>query len=73
MHSREDRLIGFAHAEKNFAVANEPKMFWEITGAHNQFLEGGRAGYLEGLNRFLARVEAAQERQPSEVRSQDRR
>jgi len=58
MHSREDGLIGFPHAEKNFAAANEPKMFWEITGEHNQFLEGDRARYVEGLNRFLLTTES---------------
>lgn len=73
MHSREDGLIGFAHAEKNFAVANEPKLLWEIGGGHNQFLEGDRAIYLEGLNKFLTRLEAAREQQPSEAKTEDRR
>jgi pimeloyl-ACP methyl ester carboxylesterase len=73
MHSRTDGLIGFPHAEKNFAVANEPKMLWEIGGGHNQFLEGDRALYLEGLNKFLARVEAARAQQPSEAKTEDRR
>jgi len=72
MHSREDGLISFSHAEKNFAAANEPKMFWEISGEHNQFLEGDRARYLEGLNKFLTRVEAARGQQPSEVKTEDR-
>ena len=31
MHSRADGLIGFHHAEQNFAAANDPKLFWEIT------------------------------------------
>ena len=57
MHSRTDGLIGFHHAERNFAAANEPKLFWEISGDHNEFLEDGRARYLEGLNRFLAALE----------------
>ena len=35
MHSRGDRLIRFHHAEQNFAAANEPKLFWELTGDHN--------------------------------------
>lgn len=73
MHSRADGLIGFPHAEKNFAVANEPKMFWEISGEHNQFLEGDRARYLEGLNKFLTRIETAGRQPPSEVRMEDRR
>src|SRR6185295_707516 len=42
MHSRSDSLISFAHGEKNFAVANEPKMFWELQGDHNDFLEVDR-------------------------------
>src|SRR5262245_25057382 len=73
MHSREDGLIGFAHAEKNFAAANEPKMLWEISGGHNQFLEGDRTLYLEGLNRFLSRLEAARQQQPSEAKTEERR
>ena len=72
MHSREDGLIGFPHAEKNFAAANEPKMMWEISGGHNQFLEGDRALYLEGLNKFLTRVVAVRG-QPSEATKEDRR
>ncbi len=73
MHSRTDGLIGFAHAERNFAAANEPKLLWEIAGGHNQFLEGDRARYLEGLNAFLIKVEAAWERQPSKVETEERR
>ena len=57
MHSRADGLIGFHHAEKNFAAANEPKLLWEIVGRHNDFLEAGRERYLDGLNQFLALLE----------------
>src|SRR5262249_13829319 len=35
MHSRGDKLIGFHHGEKNFALANDPKLFWELQGGHN--------------------------------------
>ncbi|HWI57461.1 MAG TPA: alpha/beta hydrolase, partial [Bacillota bacterium] len=35
MHSRTDDLIGFHHGEKNFALANDPKLFWELKGDHN--------------------------------------
>ena len=70
MHSREDGLIAFPHAENNFAVANERKMLWEISGAHNEFLEGDRARYLEGLNRFLRRLEATRGPQPSKTTAQ---
>ena len=52
-HSTEDDLIGFHHAERNFAAANSPKMFLRIKGTHNSVLEDGRQAYLEGLNLFL--------------------
>jgi hypothetical protein len=57
MHSRRDGLIGFHHAEENFAAAREPKMFWELEGDHNHTLEADRARYLQGLERFLSRLE----------------
>jgi pimeloyl-ACP methyl ester carboxylesterase len=56
-HSRADSLIGFHHAERNFAAAHEPRMMWEIGGDHNQFLESDRVRYVEGLNKFLALLE----------------
>ena len=55
MHSRDDDFIRFAHAERNFAAANEPKMFWEIYGSHNGTLEANRQHYLDGLRSFLDR------------------
>ena len=36
MHSRTDDLVGFHHAERNFAVANEPKILCELRGGHNE-------------------------------------
>ena len=72
MHSRRDGLIGFHHAERNFAAANDPKLFWEITGDHNEFLEDGRARYLEGLDRFLCNIETARAQRHSEEKMEDR-
>lgn len=54
LHSRNDELIHFRHAERNYQAANEPKMFREIHGWHNGALEAGRAQYLLGLQEFLA-------------------
>jgi len=54
MHSPDDALIGYHHAQRNFAAARAPKMFWEIRGGHTDVLEVGRAQYLEGLEKFLA-------------------
>jgi pimeloyl-ACP methyl ester carboxylesterase len=55
MHSRKDEFIGFHHGERNYAVANDPKMFWELDGGHNETLTWGKANYLQGLDQFLAR------------------
>lgn len=55
-HSRDDSLVQFHHAEKNFAAANEPKMFWETEGGHCYFIEGyGRC--IEGIEKFLRMIE----------------
>ena len=58
MHSRADTLIPFAHAERNFAVANEPKLLHEIAGNHNDFLEVGRVPFIEGFQSLLRIVES---------------
>ncbi len=52
-HSRDDELVGFHHGEKNFAAANQPKMFLELQGKHTRTIEAGRAHYLRGLEKFL--------------------
>lgn len=54
-HSRTDDLIGFQHAERNFAAANVPKELLEIAGNHVSVIEDGRAEYLAGLDRFLTK------------------
>jgi len=58
MHSRADGLIGFHHAQKNFALANEPKLFWEINGNHNDPVSEPKH-FTEGINKFLEMVDAA--------------
>jgi pimeloyl-ACP methyl ester carboxylesterase len=58
MHSRTDGLIGFGHAEANFAAANQPKLLCEIKGDHNDPLED-REGFLAGVEKFLGLVEVA--------------
>ncbi len=57
LHSRQDELIGFHHAEKNFAAANEPKLLWELRGGHNEALEADRSRFVAGLEEFLRRCE----------------
>jgi len=60
MHGRGDELIGFHHGEKIFAVANQPKMFWELKGDHNEPLDD-KKGFIEGIERFLTMTEANSE------------
>jgi pimeloyl-ACP methyl ester carboxylesterase len=56
MHSREDELVRFHHSQKNFAAANEPKLFWEIKGEHNAPLTA-RQDFIKGMEKFLEMVE----------------
>jgi fermentation-respiration switch protein FrsA (DUF1100 family) len=60
MHSREDQIVPFAHAERNFAAAREPKLFQELKGGHNDALEGDDQAYAEGFEKFLALIAAKQ-------------
>jgi uncharacterized protein len=53
LHSRTDTLVGFHHAERNFAAANEPKSLAELAGDHNDFIELGRKRYVAGLEKLL--------------------
>jgi len=56
MHSRSDELIRFSHAEKNYRVANDPKMFWELKGDHSTAC-GDPRNFKEGVEKFLQMVE----------------
>lgn len=58
IHSRDDSIIGYHHAEKNFAAANEPKMLWEISGDHNDSVLDGGGRYQEGIETFLSMIAA---------------
>jgi hypothetical protein len=52
MHSRADELIRFDHCEKNLAAAREPKLFWELSGSHNDALSDA-ARFVAGVEQFL--------------------
>ena len=56
MHSRTDGLIGFHHAEKNFAAANEPKLFVELQGNHNEPVLDRE--FREAVERFWGMIKA---------------
>ena len=53
LHSREDELIRFRHAEKNFAAAHQPKQLREIKGGHNDGVWTSRNAVLESVRDFL--------------------
>lgn len=57
IHGVSDHLIPFSHAEKNYAAANEPKLLWKLNIDHNDSLLDDRKNYLEGINKFLTRVD----------------
>ena len=56
MHSRADDLARFTHAEKNFAAANEPKVFCELRGGHNEAV-WEQQEFRDGLDKLLKIVE----------------
>ncbi|HOX56124.1 MAG TPA: alpha/beta hydrolase [Candidatus Paceibacterota bacterium] len=57
MHSRMDEIVPFHHGERNFAAANEPRLFWELRGDHNNPL-ADMTHFRTGLEEFLALIEA---------------
>jgi uncharacterized protein len=67
MHSRVDEIIPFRHGQKNFAAANEPKLFWEITGSHNDPL-ASRRHFIAGVEKLLDLVPAAAAPSPAAVK-----
>lgn len=52
MHSRQDDLVRFHHAEDNFAAAHPPKFLCEIKGTHSDPL-ADRAIFQAGIQKFL--------------------
>ena len=59
MHSRADRIIGFAHAERNFAAARDPKFFCELLGDHNDAVFASADRYRQAMSEFLNALIAA--------------
>ena len=57
MHSPADELVGFHHGQRNFAAANEPKLFWELRGDHNNPLADTQH-FIAGIEKFLTLIEA---------------
>lgn len=56
VHSNDDEVIPFHHGRRLYEVANEPKAFLEIEGAHaDGFYTTGKP-YVDGLKKFLQQV-----------------
>ena len=55
MHSPADEMVGIHHAKANFAAANEPKLFWELRGDHNNPLADAQR-FVNGMEKFLGMV-----------------
>ena len=58
MHSPADELVGFRHAKANFAAANDPKLFWELRGDHNDPLDDTKH-FIAGLEKFFNLIETS--------------
>jgi fermentation-respiration switch protein FrsA (DUF1100 family) len=59
LHSRADTVIPFHHGERNFAAANEPKLFHELNGDHNDGLVVDRDAFgrcVGGFIQLIARL-----------------
>jgi hypothetical protein len=54
IHSREDELVPFAHAQELFLAAQEPKSLLAIRGSHNHGFRISGTVYLQGLGDFMA-------------------
>jgi hypothetical protein len=54
MHSMEDEITPFSHAQALFAAAHEPKRLVELRGGHNDALFVSREVYARAVGEFLA-------------------
>lgn len=54
LHSRQDGLIPYSHAQRNFAAAKEPKFLSEIQGSHNESIEEDKDRIQTLIWEFLA-------------------
>jgi fermentation-respiration switch protein FrsA (DUF1100 family) len=53
MHSRDDEIIPFAHGERLYALANEPKRMFELRGGHNDGFHVSRDQYRPVVGDFI--------------------
>jgi uncharacterized protein len=68
LHGRNDETIHFKYGERNFAAANEPKIFHETSGDHNYSIPGSLESYVQGVEKLLALLEKTPNIPPSSPR-----
>ncbi len=53
MHSRDDEIVAYRHAQRLFAAAREPKRFFDLAGGHNESFATKQAEWVRALGDFL--------------------
>jgi fermentation-respiration switch protein FrsA (DUF1100 family) len=53
VHSRDDEIIPYSNGERLYEAANEPKLFLELRGGHNDGFMVSGDSYIRGLETFL--------------------
>jgi fermentation-respiration switch protein FrsA (DUF1100 family) len=56
VHSRDDEIIPYTNGEHLFEAANEPKLFLELRGGHNDGFMVSGDSYVRGLEVFINEV-----------------
>jgi fermentation-respiration switch protein FrsA (DUF1100 family) len=59
LHSPDDRSIPYAHGQRLFAAAAEPKRFVEVKGGHIEAFTVDRARYFGAIAEFVREVSGA--------------
>ncbi|HET6492409.1 MAG TPA: alpha/beta hydrolase [Burkholderiales bacterium] len=62
-HSRDDEIVPFAHGQRLYAAAREPKRFLELAGGHNTGLIFMREEWVRALADFLEEAPAGRDKQ----------
>jgi len=55
-HSIDDEVIPYAHSQRNFSAANEPKQFIELRGGHGNGFLLSKQTYVEGLQKAFSEM-----------------
>jgi len=53
LHSPDDTIIPLQHGRRNFEAANEPKLFHELRGDHNDAFDTDRPAFVSGIHEFI--------------------